>query len=126
MQPARKASATRAQPAKKTFMEQNQHGVDCGEAIGGTVCRDHTGGKWSTWIFRAETQKERRKRILREFGESGFLNMFDIDNEEVEKMKSDDIALMKFGFKYLKYVLMLEETLKVKEEYKKKAEVPAD
>lgn len=56
--------------------------------------------------------------------ESGFLNMFDIDAEEVDKIKTDDIALMKFGFKYLKYILMLEETLKVKEEYKKKVETP--
>jgi uncharacterized protein len=51
--------------------------------------------------------------------ESGFLEIFDTDNEEVEKMKTDDIALMKFGFKYLKYILMLEETLKVKEEHRK-------
>jgi len=51
--------------------------------------------------------------------ESGFLNIFDIQNEEVEKMRTDDISLMKFGFKYLKYILMLEETLKIKEEYKK-------
>ncbi len=42
-----------------------------------------------------------------------------IDAEEVEKIGTDEIALMKFGFKYLKYVLMLENTLKVKEEYKK-------
>jgi len=53
--------------------------------------------------------------------ESGFLNIFDIDHEEVEKMKTDDIALMKFGFKYLKYILMLEETLKVKAEHQKTA-----
>ena len=51
--------------------------------------------------------------------ESKFLDILDIDNEEVEKIKTDEIALMKFGFKYLKYVLMLEETLKVKEEYRK-------
>ncbi|MFZ0943219.1 MAG: YkgJ family cysteine cluster protein [Syntrophobacteraceae bacterium] len=51
--------------------------------------------------------------------ESGFSNMFDIDNNELEKMRTDDIALMKFGFKYLKYILMLEETLKVKDEFKK-------
>lgn len=53
--------------------------------------------------------------------ESNFFDLFDIDKEEVEKMKTDEIALMKFGFKYLKYILMLEETLKVKEGYKKKA-----
>lgn len=29
-------------------------------------------------------------------------------------MASDEVALMKFGFKYLKYLLMLEESLKVK------------
>ena len=52
--------------------------------------------------------------------ESGFLNIFDLDTEEVEKMKTDDIALMKFGFKYLKYILMLEETMKVKAEHLKK------
>ncbi|MHC1741491.1 MAG: YkgJ family cysteine cluster protein [Syntrophobacteraceae bacterium] len=52
--------------------------------------------------------------------ESGFVNMFDLDMDEVEKMKTDDVALMKFGFKYLKYILMLEETLTVKEEFRKK------
>jgi hypothetical protein len=57
--------------------------------------------------------------------ESGFLNLFDVDNEEIEKMKTDDMALMKFGFKYLKYILMLEETMKVKEEHLKKEEPSA-
>jgi hypothetical protein len=57
--------------------------------------------------------------------ESGILDIFHIDDEEVEKMKTDEIALMKFGFKYQKYILMLEETLKVKEEHVKKAEQPA-
>jgi Fe-S-cluster containining protein len=51
--------------------------------------------------------------------QSGFLNLFELDAAEVEKMKDDDIALMKFGFKYLKYILLLEETLKIKDEYKK-------
>jgi uncharacterized protein len=52
--------------------------------------------------------------------ESGFLNLFKIDSEEIEKIKTDEIALMKFGFRYLKYILMLEETLEIKEEFKKK------
>jgi Fe-S-cluster containining protein len=56
--------------------------------------------------------------------ESKFLDILDIDKEEVEKIKTDEIALMKFGFKYLKYILMLEETLKVKEEYKKVKQPP--
>jgi hypothetical protein len=50
--------------------------------------------------------------------ESRFLDILEIDKEEVEKIKIDEIALMKFGFKYLKFILMLENKLKVKEEYK--------
>jgi Fe-S-cluster containining protein len=52
--------------------------------------------------------------------ESRFLDVFDIDKEEVEKIKNDEIALMKLGFKYIKYLLMLEEALKVREKYIKK------
>ena len=46
--------------------------------------------------------------------DSKFLDVFDIDEEEIEKMRTDEIALMKFGFRYLKYLLMMEESLKVK------------
>jgi Fe-S-cluster containining protein len=56
--------------------------------------------------------------------ESGFLDLLEIDKEEIEKIRNDEIALMKFGFKYLKYILMLEETLKVKEEYKREKHPP--
>lgn len=53
-------------------------------------------------------------RFRRFVFESRFPGIFDVDAEEIEKMKSDEIALMKFGFKYVKYLLMLEETLKLK------------
>jgi uncharacterized protein len=52
--------------------------------------------------------------------ESRFLDVFDIDASELEQIRTDDIALMKIGIKYIKFLLMLEETLKVKEKYKKK------
>jgi len=52
--------------------------------------------------------------------ESRFLEVFDITGEEIEKVKNDEIALMKLGFKYIKFLLMLEETLKVKKKYTKK------
>lgn len=48
--------------------------------------------------------------------DSKFLDVFDINEEEIEKMRTDEIALMQFGFKYLRYLLMLEESLKVKPE----------
>jgi Fe-S-cluster containining protein len=53
--------------------------------------------------------------------ESKFLDVFDIADEEIEKIRNDEIALMKLGFKYIKFLLMLEETLKVREKYKKKS-----
>ena len=46
--------------------------------------------------------------------DSKFFDVFDINEEEIEKMRTDEIALMKFGVRYLKYVLMMEESLKVK------------
>jgi Fe-S-cluster containining protein len=47
--------------------------------------------------------------------ESRFLDVFDVDPEEVERMRGDEVALMKFGFEYLKYLMMMEQTLKVRE-----------
>ncbi len=48
--------------------------------------------------------------------ESSFLNVFDLDDKTIEKMRTDEVDLMKFGFKYIKYIMMIEQTLKVKEE----------
>jgi len=61
-------------------------------------------------------------RFRRFIFESNFLNVFDIDDETVEKIKTDDVELIKFGAEYIKYVMMLEETLKVKEEVLKARE----
>ncbi|HMK50575.1 MAG TPA: YkgJ family cysteine cluster protein [Thermodesulfovibrionales bacterium] len=46
--------------------------------------------------------------------ESKFLDVFDIPPEEIERVKNDEVALMKLAFKYIKFILMLEETLKLK------------
>ncbi len=46
---------------------------------------------------------------------SGFLDIFDIDDETLNKIKTDEIYLMQFGFKYVKYILMIEKTLNVKD-----------
>lgn len=67
-------------------------------------------------IYTASFDMDRFRRFV---FESKFLDIFDIDKEEIERIKTDDVALMKLGFKYVKYLLMLEETLKVKEKYLK-------
>jgi Fe-S-cluster containining protein len=54
--------------------------------------------------------------------ESNFLNVFDIDEETIAHIKTDDVALITFGVKYIKYLMMLEESLKLKKDavkYKK-------
>lgn len=48
--------------------------------------------------------------------ESKFLDIFDLETETIEKIKTDEVELMKFGFKYIRYIIMLEQTLKIKKE----------
>ncbi len=68
-------------------------------------------------IYTASYDMDRFRRFV---FESRFLDIFDIDEEEMEKIRTDEIALMTLGFKYIKYLLMLEETLKVKKEHLRK------
>jgi hypothetical protein len=68
--------------------------------------------KKQTQFFMASYDLDRfRKYVF----ESRFLDVFEVEGEEAEKMRTDDVALMKFGFRYLKYLMMLEQSLKVKE-----------
>jgi len=48
--------------------------------------------------------------------ESKFLNLFDIEKEVVNKIRADEVELMKFGCRWLKFALFGENTLKVKDE----------
>ncbi|MBM4287329.1 MAG: YkgJ family cysteine cluster protein [Deltaproteobacteria bacterium] len=47
--------------------------------------------------------------------ESRFLDIFEVAPDTVQAITDDDIALMNFSFKYLKYLLVIEESLKLKE-----------
>ena len=64
-------------------------------------------------FFMASYDLDRFRRFV---FESRFLEVFDIPAEEVEAIRTDETELMKFGFKYIQYVLMMEESLKVRKE----------
>ncbi|MBI5214043.1 MAG: YkgJ family cysteine cluster protein [Nitrospirae bacterium] len=53
-------------------------------------------------------------RFRRFVFESKFLENFDVDEQRLEKIRNDETELMKLGFDYTKYLLMIEETLKLK------------
>ena len=46
--------------------------------------------------------------------DSSFLNKFEIDKGTVEKIKTDDIELLKFAYQWLRFALFGEETMKVR------------
>ncbi len=52
--------------------------------------------------------------------ESKFLELFEVDPATLDRIKLDDQELLKFGFKWLKFGLLGERTMKVKEEVLKK------
>jgi len=45
----------------------------------------------------------------------GFKQSFDLSDEEYHTFESDDVALMEFGYRFLKQVLFAEETIALKE-----------
>lgn len=68
--------------------------------------------KKQTQFFMASYDLDRFRRFV---FDSRFLEVFEVDPGEAERMRGDEVALMKFAFKYIKYLMMLEETLKVRE-----------
>lgn len=54
-------------------------------------------------------------RFRRFVFESGFLQKFDIDEQTANKIKEHETELMKFGFDYTKFILMMQETLKLRQ-----------
>ena len=67
--------------------------------------------KKQTQFFMASYDLDRFRRYI---FESRFLDVFDVSDEEIAKMKEDDVALMKFAFRYIKFLMMMEESLKLK------------
>ena len=58
--------------------------------------------------------------------DSRFLDIFELPGEEAEEIKTSEEALMKLSFKYLKFMLGMEQALNVKREFIKGKDKPAD
>ncbi|MBI5025860.1 MAG: YkgJ family cysteine cluster protein [Nitrospirae bacterium] len=89
---------------------------------------DETNREWKAFLLRKNTpqldDKKQKMFYMASYDidrfssyifESNFLEVFDMDKDEIERIKMDEVELMKFGFKYLKYILMIEKTLKLKD-----------
>lgn len=48
--------------------------------------------------------------------ESSFLKRFDVEEERIEKMKTDDVELMRFGFDWLRFLIFQETRLKISDQ----------
>ena len=70
-------------------------------------------GKVQSMIILACYDTERFRKFI--FG-SNFLKLFDLSPEEIETLKTDDLALLKLGFKWLQFGLLGKSTLPVREE----------
>jgi Fe-S-cluster containining protein len=57
--------------------------------------------------------------------ESSFLERFDIDDERVEVIKNDDVAMLDLGYDWVRFGLLGQKTLNIREEAKAKAQAMA-
>ena len=56
---------------------------------------------------------------------SSFLERFDLDDERIEVIKSDDVAMLDLGYDWVRFGLLGQKTLELREEAKKQAEAMA-
>jgi len=68
--------------------------------------------KTKNMFFTASYDIDRFKRFV---FESSFLTLYDIDPKTVEEIKEDEIALLRFSFKWLKWLLFQEGDFKLNE-----------
>lgn len=54
--------------------------------------------------------------------ESSFLKRFVVPEEQVEKMRDDDVELLKFGYRWLRFAIFQEPTMEVRQSEKERLE----
>ncbi len=71
-------------------------------------------------FFMVSTNPERFRSFI---FESRFLEIYEVDKETLEKIREDDLALLQFGFKWLKTVLYGEKHVPIKKELPEKRKI---
>lgn len=121
------------EPHCKGFEEDKVWTIREWRADQGVDVRDEMNKEWLRLVMRRKsfghqaTLSEAAKRMFfmastdldtfRKFiFESSFLDIYEINDETLQKIKNDDIELMLFSFKYLANTLFGAEGLKIKEE----------
>jgi hypothetical protein len=69
--------------------------------------------KTKNMFFTASYDIDRFRRFV---FESSFLSLYNIKKEMVEKIRTDEVALLQFGFKWLKWLLFKDGELKMNED----------
>jgi uncharacterized protein len=69
--------------------------------------------KTKNMFFTASYDIDRFRRFV---FESSFLSLYNIEKDMVEKIRSDEITLLQFGFKWLKWLLFKDGELKMNED----------
>jgi Fe-S-cluster containining protein len=70
-------------------------------------------GKVQNMVILACYNMERFRKFV---FESNFLKLFDLDEDLLERIKTDDVELLKLGFKWLQFGLLGRSTIPVREE----------
>ncbi len=117
----------------KGFEEDKEWTVGEWRADQGVDIRDDMNKEWLRLIMRRKSfghqasMSEQAKRMFfmastdlasfrRFVFESSFLDTYEIDDETIEKIRTDDVALMHFSFTYLAATLFGAQVLTIKEE----------
>jgi hypothetical protein len=64
-------------------------------------------------FFTASYDTDKFRRFI---FESSFLTLYSLDRELVEKIRTDDVALIEFGFRWINAVLYKDSSFKINEE----------
>lgn len=117
------------EPHCKGFNEDKEWTVAKWRVDQGVDLYDDMNRGWREFFFKrnlkAEKLDERKQKAFyiacydidafkRFVFESRLLEIFDVSEDRLKKMKKEETELMNFGFDYVKFILMIKETLKLK------------